>query len=182
LLRGEPLFRRDDAAVGIFEVEEGRVRLCRFDPSGREVLLHLAGPGGLLAEASLFSRTYQCDAIAATNARVRLYPRRALLAEFRSNPRAAQAFAASLAHELMSLRTRLELRNIRSASDRLQSWLALNAGHDGRTVTLKGSVKDLATELGLTHEALYRAVARLVAEGKIVRHEGTIVLKDIAAI
>ena len=106
-------------------------------------------PGDLVAEASLFSPKYHCDAVAVTDARVRLYPKKALLAEFRRDPKRPSAFMAMLARELMALRTRLEQRNLRSASARVQHHLALNTGADGRTVTLRGTIKDLAAELGL---------------------------------
>jgi CRP-like cAMP-binding protein len=180
--RGEVLFRKDDAAVGIYEVEEGQVRLSRLDQTGREIVLYVAGPGDLLAEASLFSKVYNCDATAVTDARVRLYPRKALLLEFRRNPEAAEALAARLAHETMALRTRLELRNIRSASERVQNYLALNAGADGRTIILTGTVKDLAAELGLTHEALYRTLNKLEAERRIERTKGKIVLRNTTGV
>lgn len=174
--RGEVLFRKDDTAVGLYAVEEGHVRLSRVDATGREVTLHTAGPGDLVAEASLFSPKYHCEAVALTDARVRLYPKRALLAEFRHNPSAADAFMAMLAGELMDLRTRLEQRNLRSASARVEHHLALNTEADGRTVTLHGTIKDLAAELGLTHEALYRTLNKLQSEGTIARTKSTITL------
>lgn len=82
----------------------------------------------------------------------------------------------------MALRTRLELRNIRSARERVQTYLALNARADGRTIALKGTVKDLAAELGLTHEALYRTLSKLEAEGTIARTKDEIVLKNTSGI
>ncbi|GLS37451.1 hypothetical protein GCM10010869_30440 [Mesorhizobium tianshanense] len=177
LARGEILFHKDDATVGIYEIEEGQVRLSRIDQAGREIVLHVAGAGDLIAEASLFSKVYHCDAVAVTDARARLYPKEALLTEFRRNPKAAEAFASRLAHELMALRTHLELRNIRSARERLLNYLALNAGADGRTIALQGTVKDLAAQLGLTHEALYRTLGQLEAKGTIARTKDKIVLK-----
>ncbi len=153
------------------------MRLSRVDQTGREVVLHVAGPGALVAEASLFSPIYHCDAAAVTEASVRLYPKDALLAEFRRNPEALAAFAARLARELMALRTRLELRNIRSARERVANYLALNTGADRQTVPLTGTVKDVAAELGLTHEALYRTLGKLEAEGAIARETNKIVLK-----
>jgi DeoR/GlpR family transcriptional regulator of sugar metabolism len=39
---------------------------------------------------------------------------------------------------------------------------------------LRGTAKDLAAELGLTHEALYRALSELAAQGEIERLEGKI--------
>jgi len=134
LKAGEVLFRRGGKTEGLFEVMTGRVRLTRVDRSGRELVLHLAGPGETLAEASLFSAEYHCDAIASTNATVRLYPKREVLAAFEEDPKAAQAFSATLARQVMSIRTRIEQRNIRSASERVRHFLALNAGADGRTI------------------------------------------------
>lgn len=177
LARGEILFRKDDPTAGLYQVEHGQVRLSRVDQTGREVVLHVAGPGGLIAEASLFAQLCHCDAIAVTDAKVRLYSGNALLSEFRRNPDALAGFAAGLARELMALRTRLELRNIRSARERVENYLALNTGADRRTIALRGTVKDLAAELGLTHEALYRTLSTLEAEGTIARTKAAIILK-----
>ena len=176
LKAGEPLFRLGDRTAGLCEVIAGRVRLARLDRSGHEIVLHVAGPGETLAEASLFSPHYHCDAIASTDAIVRVYPRREVLAAFEDNPKAAKAFTETLAQQVMSLRTRIEQRNIRSARERVRHFLALNAGADGRTVTLRGTLKDLAAEIGLTHEALYRTLAALERAGEIRRKGKTIVL------
>lgn len=182
MVRGEFLFRKDDATVGLYEIEQGQVRLARVDQTGREMVLHVAGTGDLIAEASLFSKVYHCDAIAVTDARVRLYPKEALLAEFRRSPEAAAEFASMLAHELMALRTRLELRNIRSARERVQNYLSLNTRADGCTIALHGTVKELAAELGLTHEALYRTLSKLEAEGTITRTQDAIILKKRSSV
>lgn len=177
LRRGETLFRAGQRVSGMYAVERGRVRLVRIDRSGREIILHNADVGETIAEASLFSSIYHCDAIATTDAAVRLYPKAALLVEFRENPDAARAFMARLARQVMGLRTRLERRNIHSARERVRHFLALNLAADGRTVALQGSLKELAADLGLTHEALYRTLARMTKDGEIRRAGGKIVLK-----
>jgi CRP-like cAMP-binding protein len=41
-----------------------------------------------------------------------------------------------------------------------------------------GTLKDLATELGLTHEALYRTLADMAADGEIERLDGKIKLTN----
>jgi len=176
LTAGEALFRLGDRTQGLCEIVAGRVRLARVDRAGHEIVLHIAGPGDIIAEASLFSPHYHCDAIASTDAVVRIYPKRAVLAAFESDPKAAQAFSAALARQVMSLRTRLEQRNIRSARERVRNYLALKTAADGRTVTLAGPLKDVAAELGLTHEALYRTLAALERAGEIKRTTGKIVL------
>ena len=176
LKSGEPLFRLGDRTAGLCEVVTGRVRLARVDRSGREIVLHVAGPGETIAEASLFSPTYHCDAIASTNATVRIYPKREVLGAFERDPKAAQAFSATLARQVMNLRTRIEQRNIRSARERVRHYLAINAETDGKSVALRGTLKDIAAELGLTHEALYRTLASLERAGEIRRTRGKIML------
>jgi CRP-like cAMP-binding protein len=79
----------------------------------------------------------------------------------------------------MNLRTRLERRNIRGARDRVRHFLAFNTGPDERTVVLHRTLKDLAAELGLTHEALYRALADLATDGEIKRFKNKIVLRNL---
>lgn len=176
LKSGEALFRIGDKTAGFFEVIAGRVRLSRVDSSGREVILYVAGPGETIAEASLFASAYHCDAIASTDALVRTYPKAAVLAVFENDPKSARAFTATLAHQVMDLRTRIEQRNIRSARERVRHFLNVNVDEGGRTVTISGTLKDLAAELGLTHEALYRALGKLERAGEIKRTKGKIVL------
>ena len=176
LKSGEALFRLGDKTAGLCEVVAGRVRLARVDRAGREIVLHVAGPGETIAEASLFASRYHCDAIASTDAVVRIYPKTAVLAAFAQDRAAAQAFTATLARQVMSLRTRIEQRNIRSARERVRHYLSVNVGADGRTVALAGTLKDLAAELGLSHEALYRTLGALERAGAIKRGKGKIVL------
>ncbi|HET8545868.1 MAG TPA: Crp/Fnr family transcriptional regulator [Pseudolabrys sp.] len=176
LKAGEALFRLGDKAAGFYEVVSGRVRLVRVDRVGRETVLHIAGPAETLAEASLFSGQYHCDAVASSDATVRVYPKRQVVSVFEKDPKALKTFTAMLAHQVMSLRTRLQQRNIRSARERVRQFLALNIGPDGRSVELHGTLKDLAAEIGLTHEALYRALAALERAGEIKRAGNKIML------
>ena len=177
LKAGQSLFRMGDVPPGLFEVMKGKVRLVRMDASGRETVLYTAAPGSMVSEASLFAPAYHCNALASTAAVVRLYPKALLLAEFERDQRVGQAFMRMLAREIMNLRTRLELFNIHSARARVRHYLALHAGADGRTVILSGSVKDLASELGLSHEALYRTLAAMQRGGEIVRQKNRITFK-----
>jgi CRP/FNR family transcriptional regulator, dissimilatory nitrate respiration regulator len=174
---GQILFHAGSRTSGFYQVITGKVRLVRVDRSGREAILQVASAGDTFAEASLFSTTYHCDAIASTDLIVRLYPKVTMLAELERSPKIAQAFAAMLARQVMALRTRLEQRNIQSARERVRHYLAVNADASGRAVAISGTLKDIAGELGLTHEAFYRTLSDMVAEGEIERRKGTIKLK-----
>lgn len=176
---GETLFRTGSKTVGLFEVISGKVRLVRVDRSGREAVLQVASSGETLAEASLFSPAYHCDAIAVTEALVRLYPKKVLLKELERDPKLARAFTAGLAQQVMALRTRLEQRNILSARERIRHFLTLNVGADGQTVELSGTLKDLAADLGLSHEVLYRILADMEKDQEIRRVGGKIIVGDM---
>ena len=165
LAEGQPLFNQCDRASGIYEVVSGKVRLTRVDAEGRELLLGIARAGDTFAEASLFSLIQGFSAVAMSKAVLRLYPKASVLAEFARNPQAAQAFAALLA-QVIDLRTRLERHNLHSAGDRIRHYLA--DAEDG-IVVLSGTVKDLAGELGHSHEALYRTLSEMENEGEIAR-------------
>jgi CRP-like cAMP-binding protein len=177
LAAGETLFRQGDRAAAIFEVEQGRVRLIRHSIDNHPVPLHTARAGELFAEAALFADRYHCDAVAAVPSRVRAYPKRALLAALRNDPALAERFMAVLARQIHVLRSRLEERNIRSARERVLNRLVLAAGEHGRTMSWDGTLMDLAAEMGLSHEVLYRTLAALEKDGTIIRTRSTITLR-----
>src|SRR5215469_13752253 len=128
LTAGQMLYGQGDAAIGVYEVVSGKVRQVRVDPEGRDVVVGVAGPGEMIAEASLISRTHDCAATAATNAVVRLYRKATLLAQFERDPQAALSFMATLVEQILNLRIRLERRSIPSARDRIRHYLTSNVG------------------------------------------------------
>ena len=171
LARDEFLFRRGDPIEALFRVEEGTIRLERHTIDGRRLILHVSGPGALIAEASLFAEAYHCDASAAEEAMVSACQRAELLAAMRGDPALALRFARLVAGQLQTLRQRLELRNIRSAEERVLLCLELKADAAG-LVLVENRLQDIAAELGLTREAFYRALAALARRG-LVRRDGT---------
>lgn len=176
LAAGEALFAVGDAAHGFFEVRSGRLKLVRFGADGRETLLFMAGSGERFAEASLFTETYHCDAIAVSDCTIARFPKAAALAMLRTDMDARLDLTADLAREVMRLRAALTLRDIRSARERVLAYLVAQAGADGRTVAIDGLLKDVAAAIGLTPEVFYRTLAQLEAERVIRRGGGTIEL------
>ena len=174
LVAGQMLFDQGGATVGVYEVVSGKVWQVRIDPKGRDVVVGIAGPGEMIAEASLFSRTHDCAATALTNAVVRLYRKATLLTQLERDPQAALSFMATLVEQIRNLRIRLERRSIPSARDRVRHYLTTNVGGTERTVDLPSTLKDLAAELGLTHETLYRTLSEMSANGEIARLNGKI--------
>jgi CRP-like cAMP-binding protein len=173
LARGEALFRLGDPALGLglVLVREGALELVRTSPEGRRLVLHRAVAGDSFAEASLFESHRHCDALAAAPSRVTIHPADLLRRAAEADPALAWRIAAHLAASLVAARARIERLALPHAADRLLDALhALPPGPDGAR-RLGRSWKSLAAELGLTHEATYRALARLERAGRL-RREG----------
>lgn len=165
------MFRRGDATVGVFFLAAGRLRMQRATPDGATVSVHAARPGELFAEASLFTERYHCDAVAETDCEVWHYPKDLLIAHLRGDPEALWRFAGDMARGLHRLRQRYELKQTRGAPERVLQYLRLTCDTEG-VYRPEGAWKELAAELGLTHEALYRALATLEKQGRIARGVG----------
>ena len=175
LARNEVLFRQGDEVAAIYRVEAGRLRLERRTFDGRLLTLGSASAGEFFVEAALFAETFHCDAAATEPSRVCVYPKAAVLNSLRADPASAMSFLSLIAHQVIELRQRLELMKVRSAKDRVMLYLELHA--DGRIVNLRGQIQDIAAELGLTREALYRTLASLERAGVIEREGAQILIK-----
>ena len=171
---GEFLFREGDHAEHVFAVEEGRVRLTRYLSNGKAVFMHVARAGRTFTEAALFSDVYHCNAIADVKSRVLMYRKQHILDAIRRDSSLALEYIASLSREVQRLRTQLELHNIQSARERILQFLLLEIRPESPEVHIDGSLKDLASGLGLAHETFYRELARLEDDRIISRHERTI--------
>jgi len=174
--RNATLFREGDVAAAVFVVELGRVHLARVLADGTPLILHVAETGDSFAEASLSTDHYHCDAIAETDAVVLVLPKADLLSALAADPAECLALALALADQVRDLRTKLELRNIRSAAARVLAWLRLHASGSPPSVPTQRSWTQVAEELGLTREAMYRALAELERQKWINRERGFVKL------
>ena len=86
----------------------------------------------------------------------------------------------SIASGARALLCRLRF-SIRSARERILRFLQLQAGPDSE-YAIQGSLKDLATSLGLAHETFYRELARLESGKLIARRRGSIRLQKTSAV
>jgi CRP-like cAMP-binding protein len=156
---GAAVFHRGDAVERLHIIKSGTVRLLRHQQDGHPVVLQRACRGDILAEASVFSAHYHCDAIVLTGAVTEAFAvvdiRRLLEADIDF----CRRWAASMSHQLQTARRRAELMSLRTVSERLDFWLVWNEGG----LSEKGLWKDVAEEIGVSPEALYR---ELSARGK----------------
>lgn len=133
------------AVQDIFLVRAGEVHLMRHTRSGERLILHRAGPGAVLAEASAYAPRYHCDAVARGSVLVAALPKSRFLAALAADAALATDWAALLARATQAARLRAEIRSLPRVATRLEVWL--EAGH---TLPPHGQLQDLAAEPGVT--------------------------------
>ena len=154
LAPGRPLFHGGDPVQEMFLVIAGVVVVSRQTGAGTALVLHRAEAGQILAEASAYSLAYHCDARATVASVVKAVPVARFRARSTADATLADAWAGHLAGAVQAARWRAELRTLRTVAERLDAWLA--AGH---ALPEKGHRHELAAELGVSREALYRELA-----------------------
>jgi len=177
LSKGETLFHQGNAVENIYVVRRGRIKLIRSTIDGNPVVLQLAMAGDIIAEASLFSDAYHCAAVVDSPfAELSCFDRHELLATLKTSPTAAMNIMKLFSNRIRKLRTLLEIRNIRSARQRIYAWLRMESNGEGE-VPLRLTFKDMAYQLGLAHETFYREMKILEEEKKIIRTKHSIQLR-----
>ena len=153
---GQDLFNQGDEVESLYLVEAGVVHLVRHQADGNVAVLQRASPGVILAEASVFSNVYHCDAVAVTEVNATSVPVQSIRRALRSNSDFAEGWASYLSSQLQQTRKRAEIASLKTVSARLESWLAWNDGG----LPSKGEWKALADDIGVSPEALYRELSK----------------------
>jgi CRP-like cAMP-binding protein len=177
LMPDEVLYRRGETATSVYLVEQGRLRLFSFDTEGHSVPLYVVRPGECVSEAALFADTYCGDVRAEVRSRVHCFRKERLLEAFRRNPELSQRYMMEMARRFNSLRVRLELRNLRSARERVLQYLIASAPAGTDSFFIERPLKSIADDLGLAPESFYRTFTQLISEGLITRSKRLITLQ-----
>lgn len=167
--KGERLFATGQRPRFLFWVHQGQVVLERATRNGGSVVLQRTHQG-FVSEASLQSPRYHCDAMVVLDAHITRVPVPALLQALTDDPAFALRWISMLNQEVRRLRLQCERLNLKGVQPRVLHWLETE-GTDGCCAVTAG-YKSLAAELGVSHEALYRALAEMVDAGLVLReHE-----------
>lgn len=170
--RGHHLFLGGERPSAMHYLEEGEIVLQRVSEAGDPLVMRRLR-SGFVAEASLQASRYHCDAVATAPSRVASVPVDTLAAALQTDPAFAMRWIGMLSGEVRRLRTQCERLSLKGVTERLMH-LVDTEGDEGRLAVPAG-LKSLASELGVTHEALYRTLARLEREGRLRREAGALV-------
>ena len=176
---GFTLFRTGEACAGLYVVLEGRVRVFRASPDGREQTVAVEGAGRPVAELPLFDGgPYPASAVTMTPSRLAFLPRAEFEHAFRTDPDVAAAVVRSLGGRLRHLVQLLETVAFRDVAARLAMRLADYADQggtpegDGVAFQLERTQEELATEIGTARESVSRALKQLTTRGLIRSRAG----------
>ena len=182
--KGEVLFHEQDPADAMYAVITGQMKLVRYSPGGKEMLLHLVGPGETFAEAALFgSRTYPATAVALTETRLWCLPRQRLEDLVRRSPELGLALVGSISLWTRKLAAKLELLTQRRVEERLAVYVIGRArGQDlrsGAAISLTEPKNLIAAQCGTAPEVLSRTFRRLEEEGILEVEGDTLRILDV---
>lgn len=173
----EYVFRNGDRPAAMFFILSGVVQLVRRSMGGDAIVLQRSSRG-FLAEASLDQSAYHCDAMVVAPSRMLAIPLRSFRAALEDKG-FRQGWMSHLARELRRVRAQAERLCLRSAQERILHYIEVEG--TGGSVVLDRSKKDWASELGISHEALYRTLARM-ERGGVIRIDGMIVSRPASTL
>ncbi|RTG96895.1 Crp/Fnr family transcriptional regulator [Thermus scotoductus] len=179
LKRGEVLFLEGEPVHSLFVVEKGLIKVYKLDPEGRkQVVLHLEGPGRVLAEVALFldRPTYPASAEALEESQVLAIPKERFFQLAEARPPLARALIRYLARrqgQLLHLLDRLVFHEVR---ERLAEYLLETLATEGQGFLLPTN-SELAALLGTVPEAVSRNLGELYRQG-LIRLQGRRVYVD----
>lgn len=170
--RGQILFHEGEPTEALFAMISGQLKLVRYSPKGRELLIHLVHPGQTFAEAALFAAgTYPATAEATQPSQLWCLPRAALLDLLRSSPELGLAMLGSISLWTRKVVSKLELHTQRRVEERLAIYLLSRAGprelSPGDRIELAEPRNLIAAQCGTAPEVLSRTFRRLEDEGVI---------------
>ena len=171
---GSTLFLTGERPRWMFFVTQGEVLLERHSTEGGVACLQRCH-SGFVGEASLTSNRYHCDARATSATDYTRIPIQALRNALRADAAFSERWIGMLSREVRRLRLQNERLSLPKVQDRLLHLIETE-GQSGQ-YTPGSSLKTLAQQLAVSHEALYRALADLERSGRLERSEQTLRLK-----
>lgn len=187
--RGHILCTEGDPGESLYLLEEGQLRVTRWNSAGDETVLAVVEAPAAVGELSLLDGSPRsANLTAASTIRVRLVPRKAFEALTREQPQIVPAMLATLAGIIRHANARqVDLLTL-DVPGRLARWLIDRANHigtpaaQGMTFELARSQGELAAEIGTTRPTLNRALRSFEDRGIISVDGARITIRNLAAL
>jgi len=165
--KGEMIYLAGDPGGKLYVLHTGKIKITRINPSGKEQVIHILGPGEFTGELSLFSSAPLTDnAEALEDSTMCIMDGAKLKALMLKNPVIALKVMEELSQRLQKAESLIEVISLDSVEQRLAQALLALAGDKGEVI-LKMTKKDFASQLGMSRETLSRKLAAFQEQGLI---------------
>jgi CRP/FNR family transcriptional regulator len=186
LPRGDALFAEGDPGDALHVLIDGKVKICRTAPDGRENVVAVLGPGDLLGELSLFdAQPRAASAVAVADTTLATLPDRDFRSWLDEHPAAALVLLEALAVRLRQTNEAMADLVFTDVPGRVaKALLSLAAKFgsdegDGATrVAHDLTQEELAQLVGASRETVNKALADFAARGWLRVDGKAVVLLD----
>jgi CRP/FNR family transcriptional regulator len=183
--RGERLFAEGDIGDQVYFVIEGKVKLTRAAPDGRENMISVHGPGDMFGELAMFDPTYRtASATVVTDARLVMLAHDDLRKSLDTRPAVAMHLLKALAQRLRritEINANLVFTDVPGRVAKALLELADKFGvptQDGLQVNHDLTQEELAQLVGASRETVNKALADFAARGWIALSAKSVLLLD----
>lgn len=121
--RNSIIFQEGDPANAVFLVAAGVLKLTRYTLEGREVIVHLAEPFAMVAEAALFMGKYPVTAVAVDDSVLIEVSKETVFTLIERHPSFQRRLFDSMANWLQRMVSKIEELVLSSATARLAHYL-----------------------------------------------------------
>ncbi len=184
--RGHILFREGDQGDSLYVIGEGKIKLGRTSPDGRENLVAILGPGEMFGELSLFDpgpRTMTATAVAETQ--LMGLRNDSLTGLLSGRPEVSKALLGALAQRLRRTNEHLADLVFTDVPGRVAKALldlAQRFGRpveDGVMVSHDLTQEELAQLVGASRETVNKALADFATRGWLKLEARAVLLRDV---
>jgi CRP/FNR family cyclic AMP-dependent transcriptional regulator len=186
LRRGEILFNEGDDGNQLYVVTEGKVKLGRTSPDGRENLLAILGPGQMFGELSFFDPgPRSATATAVTDVELKSLGHEALSPVLNAHPDVAHALLNQLAGRLRRTNEVVGDLVFSDVPGRVAKALLDLASRFGRRADelgqlfLRQVVVDVDAVVGASRETVNKALADFASRGWLRLEPRSVVILDL---
>lgn len=171
--KGDAIFYTGDRPGGLHCIHQGKVKICKTGPDGREQIIRLIGPGDIMGYRSLLGGgTYSSFAVALEECRICFIPRSEFTSLISSQAGLSMRMMGLLSDELKATEHRMVDLAQKSSRQRLAEALLLlktkfGLEADGQTLAVKLSREEIAGVVGAAVENVIRLLSEFRREGLI---------------
>jgi len=168
---GEYAFWEGDAPDWFYVVADGRIRVIKHSPSGKDFIIAFFGPGEMFGEVAVFQdRPYPASAQAAVKTTVIGIRKTDFLAFLKKNPNTAISIIHVLGGRLREAQARMKDLAAERAEQRLTRVILMLYNKLG--ASLPFTRQEIAGMAGTTIETAIRVLSRLKQSGIIKSSRG----------